>query len=127
MSNLKDWIDSPEAIKLRELMEEMREQDQKSADEFWENLSYENKCNAFHAVVERIYKAEIKDNGSYRWALYDVFGFGPDMYGRGMDCGYMALHNSIMDEEDHAKLYALELEENEMKEYIHENQAQFDF
>lgn len=86
--------------KLRTAMEEIEQADQEQADSFWDNLSYEDKCNAFHAVVERIYKGEIEVKGSYRYVLYDIFGFGPEMYARGMSCGYMALHNSIMDDEE---------------------------
>lgn len=32
--------------------------------------------------------------------LYDIFGFEADAYALGMDCGYMALHNSIKTEEE---------------------------
>ena len=46
-------------------------------------------------MCKRIYKAELVDRGSYRDALYDVFGFDMHMYGRGMDCGYMNIHNAI--------------------------------
>jgi hypothetical protein len=66
---------------------------------FWDSLSYEDKCNAFHAVVSKIVEGEIKVKGSYRYVLYDIFGFGPEMYIRGMNCGFMALHNSIVDGE----------------------------
>ena len=78
---------------------EQKALDDTNAGFFWDSLSYEDKCNAFHAVVSRIYEGEIKVKGSYRYVLYDIFGFGPDMYTRGMDCGFMALHNSIMDDE----------------------------
>lgn len=81
------------------IYQQIMEADEKEATNFWENLSYEDKCNAFHAVVSRIHAGEIKVKGSYRYVLYDIFGFGPDMYGRGMNCGFMALHNSIMDDE----------------------------
>jgi hypothetical protein len=77
--------------------------DNTNAGFFWDSLSYEDKCNAFHAVVSRIYEGEIKVKGSYRYVLYDIFGFGPDMYTRGMDCGFMALHNSIMDDAEFCK------------------------
>lgn len=79
--------------------EEVRRANDADAERFWDKLSYEDKCNAFHAVVSRIFEAEIKQKGSYRYALYNVFGFGPDMYVRGMNCGFMALHNSIMTDE----------------------------
>jgi hypothetical protein len=44
------------------------------------------------------------DNGTYRYALYEVFGFDPGMYGRGMDCGYMSIHNAIFDGEELQKM-----------------------
>lgn len=84
---------------LAKAFEENRLLQEKQANDFWESLSYDDKCNAFHAVVSRIVDGEIKQKGSYRYVLYDVFGFSPDMYVRGMDCGFMVLHNSIMDDE----------------------------
>lgn len=89
-------MDELTSEEIREAFEAQKLLDDVSAGFFWDSLSYEDKCNAFHAVVSRIYEAEIEDKGSYRYALYKVFGFGPDMYTRGMDCGYLALHNSIM-------------------------------
>jgi hypothetical protein len=88
---------------IREAYEESAKQSHKDAEDFWNKLSYKDKCNAFHAVVQRLVDGEIKLKGSYRYVLYDIFGFGPDMYVRGMDCGYMALHNSIMDDEQFNK------------------------
>lgn len=85
---------------LRDIFEKVRIADEDSADLFWNALTYDQKCDAFHAVVKRLHQGELKDRGSYRWVLYDVFGFGPDMYVRGMNCGFMALHNSIVDSED---------------------------
>jgi len=75
------------------------------ADAWWENLSYDDKLLAFYSVVKRIHDGDVKQQGSYRYVLYDVFGFGPDAYGIGMDCGYMELHNAIMSPED-AKVLA---------------------
>jgi hypothetical protein len=84
---------------LSEIYEENRNKNDKDAERFWDSLSYEDKCNAFHSVVSKIFEGEIKVQGSYRYVLYDVFKFQPDMYTRGMDCGFMALHNSIMNDE----------------------------
>lgn len=42
-----------------------------------------------------VHPKTLEDRGTYRYALFDVFGFGGSMYYRGMDCGYMALHNAI--------------------------------
>jgi hypothetical protein len=88
---------------LAEAYEECRIASEKEANDFWNSLSYDDRCNAFHAVVSRLFDGDIKQRGSYRYVLYDVFGFGPDMYVRGMDCGYMALHNSIMNDEQFAE------------------------
>ena len=84
---------------LTEAFEENRRLNDIAAAHFWNSLSYEDKCNAFHAVVSKIFQGDIREKGSYRYVLYDVFGFSPDMYTRGMDCGYMALHNAIFDGE----------------------------
>jgi hypothetical protein len=75
------------------------------ADTWWDSLSYDDKLLAFYSVVKRIHDGDVKQQGSYRYVLYDVFGFGPDAYGIGMDCGYMELHNAIMSPED-AKVLA---------------------
>jgi hypothetical protein len=83
--------------------EEAMNASEKEANNFWDSLSYDDKCNAFHAVVSRIHDGDVKQRGSYRYVLYDVFKFSADMYTRGMDCGYMALHNSIMNDEQFAE------------------------
>jgi hypothetical protein len=85
-------------LKIRDLQEHMlkeKEAYEKTCQEFWDKLSYEDKLKAFYSVVKRIHQAELVDRGSYRWALYDVFKFDMDAYGIGMECGYMELHNSI--------------------------------
>ena len=88
---------------LRKAFEEMRIANEKSANEFWDSLTYDQKCDAFHAVVRRIFDGEIKVKGSYRYVLYDVFGFDMDSYGVGMECGYMELHNSIIPKDEQAE------------------------
>jgi len=72
----------------------------KDANSFWDNLSYEDKLKAFFAVCERIHKGDLKDRGSYRYVLYQVFGFDMDAYTLGIECGYLDIHNSIVSEED---------------------------
>jgi len=94
---LDEYIRSSE--QWSKIYEENRRSNDIAAGHFWNSLSYEDKCNAFHYVISKIFEGEIKVKGSYRYVLYDIFGFGPDMYTRGMDCGFMALHNSIMNDE----------------------------
>jgi hypothetical protein len=99
--NNRPWpFDSETSQILHQAFEELRIKDEKDAETFWESLSYADKCNAFHAVVSRIVEGELKKKGTYRYILYDVFGFDLEMYSRGMDCGYMALHNAIDTQDD---------------------------
>ena len=91
---------------LTKAFDDVRVRQEKEANDYWDSLSYNDKCNAFHAVVSRIAEGELKLKGSYRYILYDLFEFMPDMYSRGMDCGFMALHNSIMDDEQFNKAYS---------------------
>lgn len=101
----RDALDS--LAEIGTLMEEAKREYEKQNDDWWNSLSYEERCDAFYAVMKRLYKGEIEDQGSYRHVLYDVFGFGPEMYVRGMDCGYIVLHNRIIDEEDQRALWEL--------------------
>lgn len=67
-------------------------------EQFWNSLSKEDQLKAFCAVSRRILKGEIEDKGSYRYVLYQVFGFGADSYAQAQDAGYLAIHNAIVDE-----------------------------
>lgn len=78
-------------------MEKIMKEDEARVDAWWDSLTEEEREDAFYAVVKRIYKAEVLDRGTYRYALYNIFGFDGGMYMRGMDCGYMNLHNILFD------------------------------
>jgi len=85
---------------LSELSEEMhkeRLQYEKANDAWWNSLTEKEREDAFYAVVSRIRTAELKEQRSYRGAIYGVFGFDVGMYARGMDCGYLDIHNAIVD------------------------------
>jgi len=85
---------------LGEEMQKAREDYEKENEEWWNGLSEQEREDAFYAVCKRIWQADGVDHGSYRHGLYHVFGFDAGMYGRGMDCGYMAIHNAIFDGEE---------------------------
>lgn len=102
--------------KLLDALSEMSEQMnadaaryEKENDAWWNGLTETEREDAFYAVVKRIYQGEIKERGSYRYVLYDVFGFGPHMYILGMECGYMELHNAIYTHEEMRALRDREL------------------
>ena len=112
-------LDDPEFLKAQAKREEALQQladigqiceDEKlrfesKVDSWWNNLSEQEREWAFYSVVKRICKGELVDKGSYRYVLYNVFGFDAGMYTLGMDCGYMALHNSIMTDEQFNEMH----------------------
>lgn len=107
MSDKKSLLET--LTELGEQHEESRLRYEAENDAWWDALSEEEREDAFYAVVKRLHKAEIIDRGTYRYALYDVFKFDAGMYGRGMDCGFMALHNSIYTAEEIRELRDREL------------------
>ena len=98
--SFNDLLNSPEYQELGRLQEEARVSFEKEAEDAWESLDYDWQLRVFYAVVKRIYEGEIKEKGTYRYILYDKFGFGPEAYIKGMDCGFMYLHNAIYDGEE---------------------------
>lgn len=92
---LNELLNSPEWQELNRLQLEATKIYDKDCDKFWDELPYEDQLKAFYSVVKRIYDGEIKQQGTYRYILYDVFGFGPEAYAMGMECGFMYLHNAI--------------------------------
>lgn len=64
---------------------------------YWNSLSKDDQLKAFCSVISRLYKAELVDRGSYRYALYNIFGFGPESYIQAQLSGFLTLHNAIWD------------------------------
>jgi hypothetical protein len=95
--SLIDFLNSPEAKRLQEALEESRLEYEESVDEFWEGLSYEDKEKAFYHVCKNIHRGDVLEGRSYRGVIYDVFGFDSGSYSIGMDCGYMNIHNILGD------------------------------
>lgn len=91
-------------------------------ESYWDSLTAEQQLMCFCAVSRRIYKGEIEDRGTYRWVLYDVFGFGPEAYASAQDAGYLAIHNSIMTPDEERRLllsFAKHLELPNPEESVH--------
>ena len=80
---------------LSEEQEDLEKQIDADMDEWWNGLSKDDQMKAFYSVMKRLVDGELNQKGSYRYVLYEVFGFGPESYMLGMMCGYMSLHNSI--------------------------------
>ena len=80
-----------------------------ASEKFWSSLSEEQQLQDFCAVTRRIHDGDVEQRGSYRYVLYDVFGFGPEAYEAAMLSGYMDIHNLIFD--------ALEAESKESNDH----------
>ncbi|MDA1317391.1 MAG: hypothetical protein O3B87_05225 [bacterium] len=78
-------------------------------DNWWYNLSQEDRERAFFSVVKRIVQGELREKTTYRGVLYNTFGFDEGAYLMGMSCGFMELHNSIYTQEEMRKLRDREL------------------
>lgn len=68
---------------------------EKEQEEFWNALSKEDQLKAFCAVVRRIYEGELVDGGTYRYVLYNTFGFGLESYAQAQHAGYLEIHNLL--------------------------------
>lgn len=90
MKSLMDTL-----TELGELQEEIEKQTETEMDEWWNSLSKDDQMKAFYSVMKRLVDGELEQKGSYRYVLYEVFGFDSESYMLGMMCGYMSLHNSI--------------------------------
>lgn len=85
------WINSPELKALRQAWCEFEKHQNAEDDAWWDSLDCDGKSQAFRQITKLMHKAEVLERGSYRYAIYDVFGLD---YGDGLT-HYMQLHNLI--------------------------------
>lgn len=74
------------------------------SETYWNSLTKEQQLQVFCAVSRRIYKGEIEQKSSYRYILYQVFGFGPEAYAPAQLAGYLAIHNAIFSADQEHRL-----------------------
>jgi len=119
-------VDKETSDKLNEISDSFNEAMEELKNEqeaYWNSLSKEDQLKAFCAVVRRIHKGDIVDKGSYRYVLYQVFGFGPESYAQAQLAGYLALHNSIFDgehERDTLKAFAAQVGVEDPEQAVHD-------
>ena len=101
---MSDKMNKEELEKVQKQFKEARIAYDNASETLWNSLPYDDQLKIFHAVVKRICKAEIEEQGSYRHSLYNVFEFDADAYVIGMDCGYLDLHNALYDAGVYARL-----------------------
>jgi len=96
-NKITELLDSPEWQELTRLQMEWEKTYDEEQDAKWNALDHDTQLSMFYSVVKRLVQGELNDHGTYRWVLYDVFGFDMSSYAIGMQCGFMDLHNSIVD------------------------------
>lgn len=78
---------------------DMMDKIKEDSESYWNSLSHDEQLKVFCAVSRRIFDGEIKQRGSYRYVLYNIFKFEPEAYVQAQDAGYLAIHNAIYDGE----------------------------
>lgn len=117
--SFKDILDSPEMTKAREAIAAAEKEFAKEAENWWNDLSYDDQLRAFFYVTSMIHKGDVEERGSYRWVLYSTFGFEPDAYVIGMNSGYMNIHNYIYEGMEFDKMKSAEQIEFQSGDVIH--------
>lgn len=89
--SLSDWINSPEVKAFRDAWEVEENRSRAEDQAWWDSLNREGRARALRQVSKLIHKADVENQGSYRYAMYDIFGVD---YCDGL-AHYMDLHNAI--------------------------------
>jgi hypothetical protein len=88
---MENWLDSPEMEAFREAWRHADLVQGAEDQAWWDSLTMDERAQAFRQICKLIYKADITDKGSYRYAMYDIFNID---YGDGLK-HYMQIHNLI--------------------------------
>ena len=104
--------------KTSEVFDQVIREFEDKSEQYWNSLTKEQQLDAFCAVSRRIYRGEIDEQGTYRYVLYQVFGFDESSYLQAQCAGYLAIHNSIysgQNPDDHVKIGVLTSEVERLK------------
>ena len=104
---MQDFLNSPEMEAFREAWRHADLIQSAEDDAWWDSLTMDERARTFRQICKLIYKADVRDRGSYRYAMYDVFNID---YGDGLK-HYMQLHNLIsrgVDDEPEATVDAVD-------------------
>lgn len=97
-------INSPEWQEASNAFQEAMDAIEREEEAWWNTLTEDQQISALCCVSRRIYEGDIRQKGSYRYVLYQVFGFSPEAYARAQLAGYLAIHNSIYTSDDERRL-----------------------
>ena len=84
-----------ELSEISERFQEAMKAEEEHQEQYWNSLTKEQQLMAFCAISRRIFDGEIKQGGTYRYVLYNVFGFGSEAYVPAQCAGYMEIHNAL--------------------------------
>ena len=76
------------------IFREMLEDDMERAQNWWSTLTYDQKLWAV-MVVSHILLEHASEGGTYRYLIYDRFGFDVDAYAPLQWSGLLSIHNLI--------------------------------
>jgi hypothetical protein len=88
---MNKWLDSPEMEAFRDAWRHADLVQGAEDDAWWDSLTMDERARAFRQICKLIYKADVTDKGSYRYAMYDIFNID---YGDGLK-HYMQIHNLL--------------------------------
>lgn len=86
-----DWLNGDEMKALRQVWRQAELKERAEDDAWWDSLNFEERGRAFRQIIKLMHRAEVEVRGSYRHAMYEVFGLE---YTDGLN-HYMRLHNLI--------------------------------
>ena len=92
----EDLLRLTELKELRGAWKNMQRRIETEDQDWWDSLNVDERSRAFRQLMKLMYKAEIKDKGTYRHAVYDVFEVD---YCDGLE-HYMEMHNCICKEQE---------------------------
>lgn len=102
---------------ISKVFNETFDQIEKEQEQYWNSLTKDQQLMVFCAICRRLVEGELEARGSYRYNLYQVFGFGPEAYVPAQLAGYLALHNSIHHAGHDIDLLTAFCKENKIKSY----------
>jgi len=79
---------------LSEEFEKLKQNMLKEGEEVWNNLTYDEKL-ALLCYISKILHEHAMEGGTYRYLIYERFGFDMDAYAPLQLCGLLAIHNLI--------------------------------
>jgi hypothetical protein len=95
MDDKSDFLESLEETS--KIFNEAMKKIEDESEEFWNSFSKNDQLKLFCAVSRRISEGELKQKGSYRFVLYNTFGFDTSAYVQAQVAGYLEIHNAIFD------------------------------